>query len=155
FVEKPSAAAAVKMIRSGNYLWNAGMFVMNAQKLSAELVRVAPSLAEAMHSFPAMKPMQLEHCYRTLDFDSFDRVVAEKTRNLLGVRAGFKWHDVGSWEGLWEALRGKGRNVLMGNILEIETDGVLARTRDRLMVLLGVEDIVAIETPDVILIANR
>ena len=155
FVEKPSAAAAVKMIRSGKYLWNAGMFVMTAQKLSAELAREAPSLAEAMHSFPTIKPAQLEHCYRKLNFDSFDRVVAEKARNLLGLRAGFKWHDVGSWEGLWEASRGKGRNVLMGNVLEIGTDGVLARTRDRLMVLMGVKDIVAIETHDVILIANR
>jgi mannose-1-phosphate guanylyltransferase len=155
FVEKPSAAAAVKMIRSGKYLWNAGMFVMTAQRLATELARQAPSLAVAMHSLPAMKPAQLGHSYRTLNFDSFDRVVAEKARNLLGVRARFMWHDVGSWEGLWEALRGEGRDVLMGNIIDIGTDGVLARTRDRLMVLLGVKDIVAIETPDVILIANR
>jgi mannose-1-phosphate guanylyltransferase len=73
----------------------------------------------------------------------------------LGVRARFTWHDVGSWEGLWDALRGNGGNVLMGNVLELGTDGVLARTHGRLMVLLGVKDIVAIETPDVILIANR
>ena len=155
FVEKPSAAAAIKMIRSGRYLWNAGMFVMTAQGLAAELAREAPSLAAAMHSLPVMKPAQLEHSYRTLNFDSFDRVVAEKTRNLLGVRARFTWHDVGSWEGLWDALRGNGRNVLMGNVLELGTDGVLARAHGRLMVLLGVKDIVAIETPDVILIANR
>jgi mannose-1-phosphate guanylyltransferase len=71
------------------------------------------------------------------------------------VRAQFTWHDVGSWEGLWEALRGRQRNVLMGNIVEMDADGVLARAGDRLMVLLGVKDIVAIETPDVILIANR
>lgn len=155
FVEKPSPAAAVNMVRSGQYLWNAGMFVMTAETLAAELARQAPSLAAAMHSFPAMQREQLEYGYRTLNFDSFDRVVAEKSRDLLGVRARFTWHDVGSWEGLWEALRGDARNVLMGNILEIGSEGVLARTRDRLMVLLGVKDIVAIETPDVILIANR
>jgi mannose-1-phosphate guanylyltransferase len=102
-----------------------------------------------------MKPAQLEHSYHALDFDSFDRVIAEKSRNVLGVRARFTWHDVGSWEGLWEALRGHGRNVLMGNVLDLGSDGVVARSRDHLMVLLGAKDIVAIETADVILIANR
>ncbi|MBV8454289.1 MAG: NTP transferase domain-containing protein [Deltaproteobacteria bacterium] len=155
FVEKPYAAAASRMMRSGKYLWNAGMFVMSAATLAAELAQHAPALAEAMHSLPSMKAAQLEQSYRALEFDSFDRVVAEKSRNMLGVRARFRWHDVGSWEGLWEALRGTSRNVVMGNVLEIGTDGILARTRDHLMVLLGVKDIVAIETADVILIANR
>lgn len=155
FVEKPPAAAALRMTRSGNYLWNAGMFVMSAATLAAELAQHAPALAEAMHVLPSMKAAQLEHSYHALEFDSFDRVVAEKSRNVLGVRARFRWHDVGSWEGLWEALRGGSRNVMMGNVLEIGADGVLARTRDHLMVLLGVKDIVAIETADVILIANR
>jgi mannose-1-phosphate guanylyltransferase len=155
FVEKPPAAAALKMVRSGKYLWNAGMFVMSAATLATELARHAPPLAKAMQSFPSMKPARLKQNYRALQFDSFDRVVAERSRNVLGVRARFDWHDVGSWEGLWEALRGRGRNVLMGNVVEIGADGVLARTHEHLMVLLGVKDIVAIETPDVILIANR
>jgi mannose-1-phosphate guanylyltransferase len=155
FVEKPAATAALRMMRSGKYLWNAGMFVMSAATLAAELGQHAPALAEAMHSLPSMKAAQLEHSYRALEFDSFDRVVAEKSRNVLGVHASFTWHDVGSWEGLWEALRGGSRNVVMGNVLEIGADGILVRTRDHLMVLLGVKDIVAIETADVILIANR
>lgn len=155
FVEKPAAAAAFKMVNSGKYLWNAGMFVMRAATLSAELEQHAPLLAEAMRAFPTMSPAKLDQQYRTLHFDAFDRVVAEKSRNVLGVDADFTWHDVGSWEGLWEALRGRSRNVLSGNVLEMGADGVLARARDHLMVLLGVKDIVAIETPDVILIANR
>ena len=155
FVEKPPAATALKMMRSGKYLWNAGMFVMSAATLAAELAQHAPTLADAMGSIPSMKSAELERRYRALKFDSFDRVVAEKSCNVLGVRAGFQWHDVGSWEGLWEALRGRSRNVLMGNVLEMGADGVLARAHDRLMVLLGVKDIVAIETRDVILIANR
>jgi len=155
FVEKPPASAALRMMRSGRYLWNAGMFVMSAATLAGELAQHAPSLAETMHTLPPMKAAQLERSYHALEFDSFDRVVAEKSRNVLGVRARFRWHDVGSWEGLWEALRDGSRNVLMGNVLEIGADGVLARTRDHMMVLLGVKDIVAIETADVILIANR
>jgi mannose-1-phosphate guanylyltransferase len=155
FVEKPLAGTALKMMRSGKYLWNAGMFVMSAATLAAELVRHAPALAEAMRSLPSAKTEELKCSYRALNFDSFDRVVAEKSRNVMGVRARFTWHDVGSWEGLWEALRGGHRNVLTGNVLEIGADGVLARSRDHLMVLLGVKDVVAIETADVILIADR
>jgi mannose-1-phosphate guanylyltransferase len=155
FMEKPPLATALKMVRSGKYLWNAGMFVMRAATLAAELAQHAPPLADAIDSFPSMKRAELERRYRALEFDAFDRVVAEKSRNVLGVRARFAWHDVGSWEGLWEALRGGNRNVLMGNILNMGADGVLARTHDRLMVLLGVKDIVAIETKDVVLIADR
>ena len=155
FVEKPNPAAASKMVNSGKYLWNAGMFVMSAATLAAELDQHAPLLGEAMRSFPEMSPAKLGKQYRALEFDAFDRVIAEKSRNVLGVHADFTWHDVGSWEGLWEALRGRSRNVLTGNVLEIGADGVLARASDRLMVLLGVKDIVAVETPDVILIANR
>jgi mannose-1-phosphate guanylyltransferase len=155
FVEKPAAATAIRMMHSGNYRWNAGMFVMSAATLAAELAEHAPPLAEAMRSFPLMKPAQVEQNYHALEFDAFDRVVAEKSRNVLGVHARFTWHDVGSWEGLWEALRGRSRNVLTGNVLEIGADGVLARARDHLIVLLGVKDIVAIETADVILIAHR
>jgi mannose-1-phosphate guanylyltransferase len=155
FVEKPAAAAALKMMHSGNYLWNAGMFVMTAATLAAELALHAPPLAEAMRSLPSMKAEELQKNYRKLEFDAFDRVIAEKSRNVLGVHARFTWHDVGSWEGLWEALRGRSRNVFTGNVLAVNADGVLARASRHLLVLLGVKDIVAIETGDVILIANR
>lgn len=155
FIEKPPPAAARKMMRSGAYLWNAGMFVMRAAALAAELERHAPGLAEAMRRFAAMKRTAPPAYYRTLEFDSFDRVVAEKSRNVLGVRAQFGWHDVGSWEGLWEALRGKESNVMSGNAIAFGADGVLARAGKRLMVLIGVSDLVAVDTGDAILIARR
>jgi mannose-1-phosphate guanylyltransferase len=143
------------MMRSGKYLWNAGMFVMRAATLNAELEQHAPRLADAMRLIASLRPIELQRRYSALEFDSFDRVIAEKSRNVFGVRARFQWHDVGSWEGLWEALRAHRRNVLTGNILALEADGVLARASDRLMVLLGVKDLVAVDTGDVILIANR
>jgi mannose-1-phosphate guanylyltransferase len=155
FVEKPPAPAAQKMMRSGRYLWNAGMFVMRASVVAREFEQHAPPLAALMRSAPSKNRAQLASSYRRLEFDSFDRVVVEKTENLLTVRAGFQWHDVGSWEGLWEALRGDSSNVVSGNVLALDADGVLARSRNRLMVLLGVKDLIAIETADAILIADR
>src|SRR5216683_62463 len=164
FIEKPSPARARQMVRSGNFLWNAGMFVMRIDRLEAQLEAHAPALAAAMRRLgeTSRRPNRrtsrradLARIYRGLDFDSFDRVVAEKSRNVLGVRARFRWHDVGSWEGLWEAMRGDGRNVLSGNVVALAADGVLARGGKRLMVLLGVSDLIAVDTGDAVLIARR
>jgi len=75
---------------------------------------------------------------------------------VLGVQARFRWHDVGSWEGLWEALGGRDANVLKGEVIALDSEGVLARgAKGRLMVLLGVKDLVAVDTGDAILVAGR
>ncbi len=155
FVEKPPMAVARRMVESGKYLWNAGIFVMSIATLGAELTTHAPALARAMSGFASMLPSARARAYRRLDFDSFDRVVAEKSRRVLTVRARFRWHDVGSWQGLWEARRGRRSNVLAGKVLALDADGVIARGSDRLMVLLGVEDLVAVDSGDAVLIARR
>ena len=156
FVEKPPLEAARRMVASGKFLWNAGMFVMEAATLTAELDQHAPDLAGAMREFAGASAAKVARIYRGLDFDAFDRVVAEKSRNVLSVKARFRWHDVGSWEGLWEALGGREANVLKGEVIALASQGVLARaSAGRLMVLLGVKDLVAVDTGDAILIASR
>ncbi|MGH7914582.1 MAG: mannose-1-phosphate guanylyltransferase [Candidatus Binataceae bacterium] len=156
FVEKPPLEAARRMVASGKFLWNAGMFVMKVATLTSELEHHAPDLAGAMHELAGAPAAKVARIYRRLDFDAFDRVVAEKSRNVLSVRARFRWHDVGSWAGLWEALRGRESNVLKGEVIALDCDGLLARGSDkRLMVLLGVKDLVVVDTGDAILIASR
>lgn len=154
FVEKPPLATARRMVGSGKFLWNAGMFVMDPATLASELDKHAPDLAGAMREFAGARPAKVAHIYRGLDFDAFDRVVAEKSSNVLGVKARFRWHDVGSWEGLWEALGES--NVLKGEVIALDCEGVLARAgAERLMVLVGVKDLVAVDTGDALLIAGR
>lgn len=155
FVEKPRLELATEMVRSGNFLWNAGMFVMSAETLAAELARHCAPLAKVMRELPALSGSRLAAAYRRLKIDSFDRAVVEKSRRVIGVRADFRWHDVGSWQGLWEARRGRDGNLLSGRVVTLDSSGVLARADDRLMVLLGVDDLVAIDTGDAILIAKR
>jgi mannose-1-phosphate guanylyltransferase len=155
FVEKPSLADARRMVRSGRFLWNAGMFVMTAATLQAELTAHCPALARAAEKLAVMRPWALARAYRALGFDSFDRDVVEKSAKVLGVHADFRWHDVGTWEGLWEAMGGRMGNVLVGQVLALDSDGVLAHSNSRLMVLLGVKDIVAIDADDALLIIHR
>ncbi|HLW70040.1 MAG TPA: sugar phosphate nucleotidyltransferase [Candidatus Binataceae bacterium] len=155
FVEKPNLATARRMIRAGKFLWNSGIYVMSVATLGGELQQHAPALAAAMRRFAIGTPAQLRGAYRALKVDSFDRVVAERSRNLFGVHARFRWDDVGSWEGVWEALRGGADSVAAGNVLMLDSHGVLARGGKRLMVVLGLSDLVAIDTEDAILIARR
>jgi mannose-1-phosphate guanylyltransferase/mannose-6-phosphate isomerase len=156
FVEKPETARARQMVKSGKFLWNAGIFVMRIATLARELGEHAPGLATAMSSLATLRAAELSRAYGKLEFDSFDRVVAEKSGHVLSVRARFRWFDVGSWEGLWEALSdGAAGNVTRGNVIAIDSDGVIARGGKRLMVLMGVSDLVAVDTGDAILIARR
>jgi mannose-1-phosphate guanylyltransferase len=156
FVEKPEPARARQMLKSSNFLWNVGIFVMQIATLARELGEHAPKLATAMSTLATQRDVDLSRAYGRLKFDSFDRVVAEKSTRVLSVRARFRWFDVGSWEGLWEALSdGADGNVTLGNVIALDTNGVIARGGKRLMVLLGVSDLVAVDTGDAILIARR
>lgn len=156
FIEKPALARARRMVKSGRFLWNAGIFVMRIATLARELNLHAPSLAIAMNRFTTLDTAALSRAYRKLEFDSFDRVIAEKSRHVLSVRAEFSWFDVGSWEGLWEAMRGGADgNAIVGNVIALDAHGVIARGGERPMVLIGVSDLVAIDTRDAILIARR
>jgi mannose-1-phosphate guanylyltransferase len=155
FVEKPKIAAAKKMVASKRFMWNAGMFVMTTATLERELTSHAPALVAAMEKLATRKGAALARLYRQLDFDSFDRVVIERASDVLGVKAEFSWHDVGTWEGLWEAMGGRDKNVTVGHVLSLDSNGVLAHSSSRLMVLLGVKDIVVVDTPDALLVIDR
>lgn len=155
FVEKPTLAVARKMVASKRFLWNAGMFVMTTATLELELIRNCPMLAAAAEKLPKLKGPSLAKAYRQLDFDSFDREVIERTSNILGVKANFSWYDVGTWEGLWEAMGGRKKNVTVGDVIAIDSDGVLAHSGSRLMVLLGAKNLVVVDTPDALLVIDR
>jgi len=155
FVEKPAQARAERMVRSGKYLWNAGMFVMPMRVLAREMSEHCPLLANAAERLGAMSPRTIGAFYRRLKFDSLDRELIEKSSNIFGVRARFSWHDVGSWDGLWAAVRDKSGNVIRGNVIAMDSERVLAHSDSRLLALFGVSDLVVVDTGDAILIARR
>jgi mannose-1-phosphate guanylyltransferase len=155
FVEKPPPALAKRMVKSGRYLWNAGMFVMSSSTLDAELSEHAPALKAAAERMAQASRAVVARDYPKLKFDSFDRVVVEKSRNVLGVRAQFEWHDVGSWDGLIAAVGDANQSVARGVVIALEAERYLAHSDTRLMVLFGVSDVIAVDTGDAILIAHR
>jgi mannose-1-phosphate guanylyltransferase len=155
FIEKPALARARRMVASGKYLWNAGMFVISTPTLSRELQAHAPALEAAAARMARESRNAVARAYQKLKFDSFDRVVVEKSRHVLGVRARFKWHDVGSWHSLMEAVGDSAGSVSRGEVIALDAERYLAHADSRLMVLFGVSDIVAVDTGDAILIAHR
>jgi mannose-1-phosphate guanylyltransferase len=74
---------------------------------------------------------------------------------VLGVCARFSWHDVGSWDGLLKAVADARGNVMRGNVLALDSARVLAHSDSRLMVLLGVRDLIVVDSGDAILVAHR
>jgi mannose-1-phosphate guanylyltransferase len=162
FVEKPDRATAEGFLASGRFTWNSGMFLFRASAVLAELERLAPEVVSACRA-------ALEHDAADLDFLRLEReafagcpsvaidvAVMEKTElgSVLPLQAG--WSDVGSWSALWETADQDGAgNVLRGRVISEESRNCYLRSEHRLVVGLGVEDLVVVETDDVVLVAHR
>jgi len=162
FVEKPDRATAETFLASGRFTWNSGMFLFRASAILAELERLAPEVVSACRS-------ALEHDSSDLEFLRLEReafancpsvaidvAVMEKTDRgaVLPLAAG--WSDVGSWSALWEtADQDAAGNVLRGRVIGEGVRNCYLRSEHRLVVGLGVEDLVVVETDDVVLVAHR
>jgi mannose-1-phosphate guanylyltransferase len=162
FVEKPDRATAEAFLASGRFTWNSGMFLFRASAMLAELERLAPEVVSACRA-------ALEHDSSDLDFLRLEReafarcpnlaidvAVMEKTDRgaVLPLQAG--WSDVGSWSALWETAERDGQgNVLRGRVISEASRNCYLRSEHRLVVGLGVEDLVVVETDDVVLVAHR
>jgi mannose-1-phosphate guanylyltransferase len=162
FVEKPDRATAEQFLASGRFTWNSGMFLFKASAILAELERLAPEVVSACRS-------ALEHDSEDLDFLRLEReafaacpnvaidvAVMERTDRgaVLPLNAG--WSDVGSWSALWEtAEQDDSGNVHRGRVISEASSNCYLRSEHRLVVGLGVENLVVVETDDVVLVAHR
>jgi mannose-1-phosphate guanylyltransferase len=162
FVEKPDRATAEAFLASGRFTWNSGMFLFRCSAILAELERHAPQVVNACRA--ALELEASDHEFLRLDREAFshcpsiaiDVAVMEKTNrgSVLPLEAG--WSDVGSWSALWEtADRDPQGNVLRGRVISEDSRNCYLRSEHRLVVGLGVEDLVVVETDDVVLVAQR
>ena len=163
FVEKPDRATAESYLDTGGYDWNSGMFMFQAQRLLEELALQAP----AMH---AGVVAAFDGAHADLDFvridkeafaqvpeDSIDYAVMEKTARAAVVPVSCGWSDIGSWAALWAASeRDTDGNRLEGDVLALDSSNCYVRGSDRrLVTMLGVQDLVVVDTPDAVLVAAR
>ena len=162
FHEKPDLATAREYLMGGRHFWNSGMFAWRAEVLLAEIKIHLPDLYSGiMELMPYLDTPQeaeaLARVYPTLPSISVDHGVLEKTENLRVVKADFGWSDVGSWEAmseLWPA-DADGNVSKGGRLLAMESAGNVVSAGDRLVTLLGVKDLVAVVTDDVLMIVPK
>lgn len=161
FIEKPDAATAQKMVDDGSYYWNSGMFVWKASVILEEMRQYLPELWQVLEDMRA-KWNSGEHWQNVIrdDFSrmpsiSIDYGVMERSDRVSSVSADIDWSDVGSWDAVLEMVNHDEQgNGISGNVLAIDCKGSLLRSESRLIAAVGLEDIIAVETPDAILLAR-
>ena len=162
FVEKPDRANAEQFLASGRFTWNSGMFLFRASAMLAELERLAPELVSCCrsaleHDTPDLQFLRLDReAFAQCPSVALDVAVMERTPlgSVLPLDAG--WSDVGSWSALWEtADQDENGNVLRGRVISEGSRNCYLRSEHRLVVGLGVENLVVVETDDAVLIAER
>ena len=161
FVEKPDAATAQAYLDAGGYYWNSGMFLFRASCYLAELGRLRPDILEATRA--AFAAARRDGDFIRLDKEAFsdcpsqsiDYAVMEQTDAAMVLPVDIGWNDVGSWSALWDvAERDPHGNVRHGDVIAVDSRNSYAYAR-RLVALVGVDDMVVVETDDAVLVARK
>ncbi|RJG16040.1 mannose-1-phosphate guanylyltransferase/mannose-6-phosphate isomerase [Alcanivorax profundi] len=162
FVEKPDAQTAQQFLDEGGYLWNSGMFLFRAERYLQELREHHPQMLA--HCTHALLQGEADLDFVRLDETSFSRcedlsidyAIMEHTRDGAVVPVELCWNDLGSWLSLWDHLdKDKEGNHLKGDIIAHASYNNLALSDHRLVALLGVDDLIVVDTPDAILVAHK
>ena len=161
FREKPDLKTATRYVRAGNFYWNAGMFFWKTSVLLDALRQFQPKAATLLASLPPFHHKQfssrVKHAFPNCENVSIDYAVLEKAPNVVGfATTDFGWSDVGSWNAVYELLaRDTNDNVLRSETLAQSSTGNYVDAERKLVALLGVKDLIIVDTPDALLIADR
>jgi mannose-1-phosphate guanylyltransferase len=157
FVEKPDLATAETYVASGDYAWNAGMFIWRVWAFLAEVEQHAPELAAFVKDFPAGDPTAyLASRFSQLPKISIDYAVMEKAAEVETILAEYDWDDVGMWTSLPPHLsRDAAGNSQRGEGVVINSQNNISISNGRVIALVGVKDLVVVETADAVLVCHR
>jgi mannose-1-phosphate guanylyltransferase/mannose-6-phosphate isomerase len=162
FVEKPNASTAQSFLDEGGYYWNSGMFMFQAERFLSELALHAPAIASAAEKAVSTGYRDLDFCrleeeaFSSSPSDSIDYAVMEHTRDAAVVPADIGWNDVGSWSALWEVQpKDENGNAQRGDVYLDGVKNSLVRAESRIVAVVGVEDIVVVETQDAVLVTHK
>ncbi len=159
FREKPDPDLAESFVRSGNFYWNAGMFLWSVHSILTEFNRHAPDLAEFVSAIrnSSDKKKVLRDRFESLRKTSIDYAIMEKASRVLVQPASFDWDDVGSWTALSKYLKQlPGENAVNCPVtLEASSNNIVFSDSKTHVALLGVSDLVVVQTTDAILVCHR
>ena len=157
FTEKPDLEKAIEFISSGNFFWNSGMFAFTAGTLLEELKKLQPEIYSGIFEVSYKEAVE-NFC--SLPDISFDYAVMEKTDRAAVITCNFTWSDVGCWDAVYEIVEKDERgNATSGNTFLLEDSNCMIldkdKSRSRLVVAVGLEDILTVGTKDVTLVVKK
>jgi mannose-1-phosphate guanylyltransferase len=168
FIEKPTRERAEALLAAGKYLWNGGMFFFRASVMKAAIAEHLPALAAGLDRIDEAaargeEARVLAEIFPTLPSISVDHGVMEKAKRIAVVPGDFGWNDVGSWQVTWEmSEKDKDGNALPAGSVTVDAKNNLvrdltsaARTAPKRWALIGVSDLVVVETDDAVLVVPR
>ncbi len=153
FREKPTAELAQSYLESGRYSWNSGIYISRLDVLLQEYRKFLPKLYDTIQQ----GTFAFRRAYSTLPSISIDCAIAEKSDCLAVVNGDFGWCDLGSWNALGELYPADdAQNICRGaDILALQSQNCLLKQQDKTLVLYDVQDLLVVETDDVVLITQR
>jgi mannose-1-phosphate guanylyltransferase/mannose-6-phosphate isomerase len=162
FVEKPDAVTAARYLAEGNYVWNSGMFCFKASTILDAFAAYNPALLEAArnvwNSTKAVgDKMELPASFNTLENISIDYAVMEKAKNIAVIPGDFDWSDIGAWKAVAEAIPADEAGNTNNNCqtIVIDSRNTHIQTTDRLVAVIGLDNLLVIDTPDALLVADK
>ena len=161
FIEKPDAVTAQEYLDAGGYYWNSGMFLFRASRYLEELQKFRADILDAVkQAFAAAKRdgdfIRLDKAaFAASPSDSIDYAVMEKTDATMVLPVDIGWNDVGSWSALWQVSEQDGDgNAHQGDVIAVDSRNSYAYAQ-RLVALVGVDNLVVVETDDAVLVAAK
>lgn len=169
FEEKPDLAIAQTYLDDGSYLWNSGLFMMRASVWLSAIEKCWPEILSACQTawskgtadgdFFRVDKSSFEQCpSESIDYAVIEKITANDSQLPMGavIPLSAGWSDVGQWDSLWQVLpKDDAGNVSQGDVMLQECSNTLAISAGRLVTCVGIKDMVVIETPDAILVANK
>jgi mannose-1-phosphate guanylyltransferase len=162
FTEKPQLDLAKKFVESGEFVWNAGIFIWNVATINKAFHHFLPEIAESFESitgkyYSSKEKKAIQLAYSQFKIISIDYGIMEKADNVFVILGDFGWSDLGSWESLHDIKEKDSKNnVIEANVLLYDTnDSLILGEEKKLIVVQGLEDYLIADTGDVLLICRK
>lgn len=161
FTEKPTAERAARFFEEGRHVWNSGMFIWRAARLMREFAVQMPEsyaalvrIGETLDTSEAARTLAEE--WPNVRRISIDYGIMERARNVSVIPVNMGWLDIGSWQAVADAMPVDAQgNSADGELVSLDARGCYVRSEGRLVALIGVEDMIVVDTPDALLICSR
>ena len=162
FVEKPDLKTAQSYLEQGNYLWNSGMFMFQADILIDELTTHSPDIVVSVKDAVNNAAQDLDFirldkvAFESSPSNSIDYALMEKSNNVVVVPLDADWNDIGSWSALYDiGVKDNNGNVINGDVIIQDTTNTYINANHHLVVTIGVDNLIVVDTPDATFIATQ